>query len=116
MSFSISGWSVFSSEHFLGDVIGHALLGPSLGEGVNLPDCHEVSDVILSNLCSFFLEIFHKFLQYFDKYLFDFSCEHLSLGVLLLDLFEFIIILEEEHEILEGDVHVEVGPIGAVLL
>jgi len=53
----------------------------------------------------------NEFLQTFDKFLLDLTCEHLSLAVLFSDLFKSIIIFEEELKILERNINFQVGSI-----
>jgi hypothetical protein len=50
----------------------------------------------------------NKFLQNFDQNGLDFRGHHLSFAVLGLDLFELLIVLEEESEVLVGDIDVEI--------
>ena len=51
-----------------------------------------------------------QFLKDFNKGLLDLRCQHSTSGILLLDPFELLIILQKELQIGTGNINLKIGP------
>lgn len=62
------------------------------------------------------LEIRYELLEHLNQNLFDFARHHLARTVLLANIFKFVVVFQEELQILERHVDVQVGSLLSLLL
>ena len=89
---------------------------PVFWERVDLSNRHELLNSLVGDLFAFFLEFSDKLLEAVNQKSLDFASEHFTFAVLHAHFLQLLVIVQEELQILERNIHLEVGTIGPMFL
>lgn len=101
-SFSFSGSKFICSFLFF-------LLSPSFWVWKDWSNTHKMLNIILSDLSSFFLEIFYEFLKNFNKNSFNFTSQQLSLRIFVSNISKLLVILQPKLEVLIRYINIQIS-------